>query len=444
MEKFVITGGKALHGEIVLGGAKNVALKVLVASLLTDEPIRIYNLPLLRDVFFMLEVLQGLGLTYTLDGHTVTIQNNGIKNTKVPLEVGARLRTSSMVVGPLLARYGEATIPNPGGCRLGARPIDRHMEALEHMGAQINYHSDDGYFYLKAKILTGTTITFPKNTHTGTETLILAAVLAKGKTVLRNAAEEVEIDELITLLNSMGAKIIRSAKREITIEGVSSLHGAQYFIQSDRNEEVTFAIAAAVTGGDIVIKSSRRSSLNAFLTVFRKSGGRYEEIDETTTRYLAGKEICATDIVTTPYPGFMTDWQAPWAVFMTQAKGTSMIHETVFESRFSYVGELKKMGAMIDFFDPPVDNPEKFYNFNWEDRVNGYHQGIKIHGPTDLHNAVLEINDLRAGATLVLAALIAKGESYVHGIEQIDRGYEELEIKLKSAGANIRRIKEEL
>lgn len=442
MEKFIINGGKALQGEVSLGGAKNVALKVLVAALLTDDPIRIHNLPLLRDVFYMLEVLEGLGLTYELNGHTVIIQNKGIKNTKVPLEVGARLRTSSMVVGPLLVRYGEATIPNPGGCRLGARPIDRHMEGLEHMGAHINYHSDDGYFYLKAEKLSGATFKFPKNTHTGTETLILAAVLARGTTILQNAAEEVEIDELITLLNRMGAKVKRTAKREIIIEGVSSLHGAEYTIESDRNEEVTFAIAAAVTKGNIIVKASRRVFLAAFLHSFRQAGGQIEEIDATTTRYSVNKEIRATNIETSPHPGFMTDWQAPWAIFMTQASGVSTIHETVFESRFSYVGELKKMGAMIDFFDPPVKNPQMFYNFNWEDRVNGYHQGIKIHGPTELHNAVLEIDDLRAGATLVLAALIAKGESYVHGVEQIDRGYEKLEEKLRALGANISRIKE--
>ena len=252
-----------------------------------------------------------------------------------------------------------------------------------------------------------------------------------------------EIDELIELLNHMGGKIRRETPREIVIDGVKSLHGVEYSIQSDRNEEVTFAVAAALTGGSITVHASRRDSLGAFLDVFRQAGGTYKEIDGSTTIYSIDKSIIATDIVTSPHPGFMTDWQAPWAVLMTQAIGVSSIHETVFESRFSYVSELKKMGAMIDFFDPTVKNPETFYNFNWSDRVDGYHQGIKIHGPTELHNAILNIDDLRAGATLVLAALIAKGESYIHGVEQIDRGYENMEKKLRRLGAQIRRIKEE-
>jgi UDP-N-acetylglucosamine 1-carboxyvinyltransferase len=444
MDTFVVTGGVPLVGEIAVGGAKNVALKVLVAALLTDEKLVIHNLPLLRDVFSMLDVLESLGVAHTLVGHTLTIQHKGDKMAAVPLEVGARLRTSSMVVGPLLARFGEAKIPNPGGCRLGARPIDRHVEGLKQMGAEIDYHSEDGYFYAKTKGLIGATIDFAKNTHTGTETLILAAVLAQGTTVLKNAAEEVEVDELITLLNSMGAKITRSKHREITVVGVSKLHGVEYTVMPDRNEEVTFAIAAAMTRGNIIVRNSQRHTLSVFLELFTQAGAKYEAIDETTTRYFCDTDIRPTEVVTLPHPGFMTDWQAPWAVFMTQAKGTSTIHETVFESRFSYVSELQKMGAVITFFDPPVDKPHEYYNFNWSDRVEGYHQAIRITGPAPLHNAVLEIDDLRAGATLVLAALVAKGESYIHGAEQVDRGYENIETRLKHIGAKITRIKEEV
>jgi len=443
MEKFIITGGTPLRGELTLTGAKNVALKVLSAALLTNEELILHNVPILTDVFAMLELLQTLGVHSRWDGHTVIIKNSGVKNTRVPLDIGARLRTSSMVVGPLLARYGEAIIPNPGGCRLGARPIDRHMDALTSMGAHILYHSDDGYFYLTAKKLTGATIQFVKNTHTGTETIILAAVLAKGTTILKNAAEEVEIDGLIELLTAMGARIFRSAPREITIEGVSSLHGAEYTVMPDRNEEVTFAIAAAMTGGEIVIRQSQRTELHAFLEKLSEAGATYEEIDETTTRYRCSVRPRATDVTTSIHPGFMTDWQAPWAVFMTQSKGISTIHETVFESRFSYVAELKKMGAAISFFGPNVSNPETFYNFNWKDHVNGYHQAIKITGPTTLHNAILEMTDLRAGATLVLAALVADGESYIHGIEQVDRGYENIDKRLKDLGAKIKRTKED-
>ena len=393
MDTFVITGGKPLNGEVTLGGAKNVALKVLIAAILTDEPLVIHNLPLIKDVFSLLEVLKSLGVTYTLDGSSLTIQNGHLTGHTVPLEAGARLRTSSMVLGPLLARFHEAKIPNPGGCRLGARPIDRHVEAIRAMGAKIEYNSKDGYFYAKADRLSGTTVEFPKNTHTGTETIILAAVLAKGKTVLKNAAEEVEVDELISLLNDMGAKIRRSSTREIIIEGVTSLHGATHTIMPDRNEEVTFAIAAAVTGGRIVVANSQRRTLGAFLDGFTKAGGKFEALGEKTAYWMEGLPK-PTNITTAPHPGFMTDWQAPWAVFMTKAVGSSTIHETVFENRFSYVAELEKMGATISFFAPFVGNPQAFYNFNWDDRIKGYHQAIKIDGPTKLHNAVVDIHDL--------------------------------------------------
>jgi UDP-N-acetylglucosamine 1-carboxyvinyltransferase len=443
MDKFIITGGTPLKGEITVTGAKNVALKILVASLLTDEEMVVHNVPLIRDVTLMLEVLEILGAVSRIRGHTIYVTHNHIHNAKVPLEVAARLRTSSMVLGPLLARYGLATTPNPGGCRLGARPIDRHIGALKDMGADIQYHSDDGYFYAKTELLHGATVRFPKNTHTGTETLILAAVLARGRTVLENAAEEPEIDDLIACLNQMGARIRRTAPRTIVIDGVRSVHGTEYSIMPDRNEEVTFAIGALMTCGDVTVRHSSRGQLGAFLDLYSKAGGKYEESGTTSTRYHADRSLNATDITTGPHPGFMTDWQAPWAVLMTQAHGISTIHETVFESRFSYVSELKKMGAQIEFFDPKVAGPEVFYNFNWADRVKGNYQGIKIEGPTPLHNAVLEINDLRAGATLILAALSAPGESVVHGIEQVDRGYEKIEERLAALGAHIQRVTEE-
>lgn len=443
MDKFIVNGGTPLTGEISVAGAKNVALKVLVASILTDEEMVIHNVPQIRDVFFMLEVLKVLGVESTVDGHTVRVIHKHIQDAKVPLEVGARLRASSMVMGPLLARYGSAVTPNPGGCRLGARPIDRHIDALKEMGADISYHSDDGYFYGKTKGLHGATVRFTKNTHTGTETLILAAALSRGQTVLENAAEEVEIDDLITCLTQMGAKIRRVEPRKIIIDGVSSLHGTEFTIMPDRNEEVTFAVAAVVTGGNILVKNSSRNNLSAFLSAFTKAGGHYQPVDVSTTRYLSDGVLRPVDIVTGAYPGFMTDWQAPWAVLMTQARGVSTIHETVFESRFSYVSELKKMGADINFYDPKVGDPETFYNFNWADRVPGFHQGIRITGPTRLHNAVLEINDLRAGATLVLAALSASGESIIHGVEQVDRGYEKIEERLRKLGARIERVKED-
>lgn len=443
MDKFIITGGIPLFGDVEVSGAKNVALKILIASLLTDEEIIIHNVPLIRDVFSLIDLLKSIGIRVTIEGHTVIVKNGNTHSTTVPLDLGARLRTSSMVLGPLLARYGEAKVPNPGGCRLGARPIDRHIEGLMAMGASITYHSDDGYFYAHADKLHGTKFTFAKNTHTGTETLILAAVLAQGQTILNNAAQEVEVDDLITMLTHMGAKIKRTQPRQITIEGVKKMHGAEYTTMPDRNEEVTYAIAAAITGGSITVHHSACGTLGEFLRVYEVSGGMWKRIDNTTTEYKGNRVVHPVNIETAPYPGFMTDWQAPWAVYMTQADGVSSIHETVFESRFSYVKELKKMGARIEFFDPTVSNPESFYNFNWNDRKEGYHQGIKISGRTPLHNAVLQIDDIRAGASLVLAALIAPGESYIHGVELLDRGYENIELRLTDLGAKIKRVKEE-
>ena len=443
MDTLIVHGGAPLRGEIAVAGAKNVALKAFASTILTDEEVVIQNVPLIADVHCMLDVLKSLGIQASIKDHTVQVRSSSLTSTSVPLDVGARLRTSSLVAGPLLARFGEARIPNPGGCRIGARPIDRHIRGLGEMGAEISYHPEDGYFYLRADTLHGAVIEFGKNTHTGTEALILAAVLAKGETVLKNAAAEVEVDDLISLLTTMGANIKRTKEREIVIQGVKELHGANYSLMPDRNEEVTFALAAAVTSGDLLVHHSRRVHLGAFLEAFSRAGGQYEVVDESTTRYRQVGPIKPTHIMTKPHPGFMTDWQAPWALYMTQANGISTIHETVFESRFSYVSELRKMGAHIEFFDPPVKNPETFYNFNWSDRRDKYHQGIRITGPTPLHDAVVEIDDLRAGATVLLAALTAFGTSYIRGVEQIDRGYENIEERFCKLGAPIERKKED-
>lgn len=443
MEKFIIRGGKPLKGEVRLQGAKNVALKMFVASLLTHESLVLHNVPKIKDVFSMLEILNLLGVHTEWSDHTVTLTytSNGV--TTVPLDVGARLRTSSLVLGPLLLMYGKADIPNPGGCRLGVRPIDRHIKAIEDMGASITYDSSDGFFHATSEQLLGTTVTFDKVTHTGTEAVMLAAVKAKGTTVINNAAQEIEIDDLMIVLNLMGGNVKRSKPDQIIIEGVTELSGATYSIMPDRNEEVTWAVAAAVTQGEITVHNSERSSLTSFLNPFIAAGGEVIEVDKNTTKYKASLPLRCIDIVTAPHPGFMTDWQAPWALLMTQAQGTSTVHETVFESRFSYVTHLQKMGAEIEFYEPAVDEPDKTYNFNWGDRIDGTYQGIRITGPVKLHNAVVEIDDIRAGATLILSALAAQGESYVYRVETVDRGYEEIEVRLRALGADIVREVEE-
>lgn len=441
MESFVISGGYSLGGEVEISGSKNVALKAIVAGLLTDGELTIENVPAISDLALMEEIAQGVGVKIERSPRVLKIKADNLCAAKVPLEMGARLRTSSMFIAPLLSRLGHAVIPNPGGCRIGARPIDRHMEGLVALGAKITY-GDDGYFRVSAKKLTGTNYKFGKNTNTGTETLILAATLAQGKTVLENAAQEPEVDDLIALLNRMGAKIKRGKPRQITIEGVKSLSGATYKIMADRNEAVTFAIAALVTQGEVFVKTAKAEFLQSFLEKLSEVGGGWEN-QNSGIRFFWKKPLKATNITTTPYPGFMTDWQAPWALLATQSEGDSIVHETIFENRFQYVHELQKMGAKIELFNPEVSEPEKFYNFNWSDNQSEYFHAARVSGPVLLHNGVLEISDLRAGATLVLAALAASGESYLLGVEHIDRGYEDFEKRLKVLGARIKRVKKD-
>lgn len=482
MKKYVIKGGNKLAGTVKAGGAKNVALKAAVAACLTDEEVIIENAPMLSDFHIMLDIIKELGGTVSISDHTVKIQLKEFKSDKISLEEAAQTRTASMFIAPLLARNGYAVIPNPGGCRIGARPIDRTIEGLKQMGTEIDYKSEDGFFHAKVhgdKIgsrpidrtikgleqmgadikynhddrtyhassehnegrLQGTTYHFDKNTHTGTETMIMAAVLANGTTELQNAAQEPEIDELILMLNSMGAKIKRTEPRVIEIEGVEKLHGTTFAIAPDRNEIVTFANAAIATQGDIVIEGAKKEGLEEFLEKLDEAGGGYE-IQENGIRFYYKQELKATNVETRPYPGFMTDWQAPWAILMTQAKGESVIHETVFESRFGYVSELQRMGAKITGFNPQVETPAEFYNFNIEDQKEGTYHAIKIEGPAKLHDAVVKISDLRAGATLVIAALVATGTSTIFGIELVHRGYEDFAGRLQKIGADISEVEE--
>lgn len=440
MEKLVITGGGKLAGEVRVSGAKNVAMKVILAGLLTDKKIVVRNIPLISSVFGTAEIVKKLGVKVNIGkDHTMSIQGSDRGSYNVPLELGGFYRTATMVLGPLLARHGKAIVPNPGGCRLGKRPIDRHIDGLKAMGAKVSYR--DGFFYAQTDRLHGMKYRFCKNTHTGTETLILAAVLAEGETVLENAAEEPEIDDLIRLLNIIGCKVKRIKPRTIVIKGVKKLSDGDHEIMSDRNEVVTFAIGAIASRGDIIVEGTQGKYLKAFLNKIDEIKGGWEPIDSNRTRFFFRNKLKATDIITAIYPGFMTDWQAPWALLMTQAHGISTVKETIYEDRFGYVSELRKMGAIIDFFNPQVSNPDKFYNFNWSDRNKNQKFAIRIHGPVDLHNAILEVSDLRAGATIVLAASIACGESVVMGAEHIDRGYEKIENRLRNLGVKIKRMK---
>jgi len=435
MKKYIVYGGKKLTGTLRVSGAKNVITKALIAACLTDEPVVLHNVPRISDVFLLLDIIRHIGGDVKFEGDTVEIHLKDIKNTDVPLDLGAKVRTATMFLAPLIARAGKADVPNPGGCRLGARPIDRHIAGLEKLGISIEYSSDDGYFHAEKKELHGSDIFFGKNSHTGTETILLASVLTPGVTTISNAAAEPEIDDLIKLLNQMGAKIERTAPREIKIEGVEKLSGTEFTISSDRNEFITFAILSALSGGDIHIKNGNFEDIKEFLNAFKKAGGKWVE-ENNGVRFFLGDQINPVDIVTNIHPGFMTDWQGPWAVLLTQAHGVSTIHETVYENRFAYVEELKKMGCKIEFFKPEVEDPNSFYNFDSEE-FDSLNQGIKIYGPSKIHNAVLTIADLRAGATLLLASLFAEGESVIYGIEHLERGYEMIESRLKSIGADI-------
>lgn len=440
MEKFLVFGGKKLKGRVKVSGSKNVAIKLPLASLLTDQELKISNVPLISSFYKTLDIVKMIGSEFKVSDHTLSIKTPKILSYTIPLEMGALVRTSTMTAGPLLARFGRAVVPDPGGCRLGTRPINRHIEGLEKMGAKIDYK--EGMFVASAPNgLKGANYTFEKNTHTGTETLILAAVLAKGITVLNNAAQEPEIDDLIYLLNKMGADIKRVKSRTVVINGVKNLNGAEFKVQPDRNELVTFACAAIATKGDVFIEYKDKINIKAFLKELEKANIPYEEKEDGFRFFYSGK-FKGTDVTTLPHPGFMTDWQSPWITLMTQAEGISTMHETIYENRFAVVSELNKMGADITLFNPKLKNPKKFYNFNWDDNKPEYFHAARITGPKKLHNAVLNISDLRAGATLIIAALIARGSCVLYGIEHIDRGYEDFDTRLQMLGANIKRFKE--
>jgi UDP-N-acetylglucosamine 1-carboxyvinyltransferase len=445
MEKIIINGGKKLTGSITVSGAKNVALKAMVAACLTDQEVTIKNVPLISDFKVMIEIIKELGGEVKIIDHTAKVRMKKFKKEKILLEEAAKIRTSAMFLAPLLVRMDKAIIPNPGGCRIGARPIDRTIKGLEKMGYSVSYETKDGFFYLKKRTdfkNKEIVYRFEKSTHTGTETLVMIGALSENtKITLENAAAEPEIDELINLLNQMGAKILRTEERKIVIQGVEKLTGTEFTIGPDRNEIVTLAIAAIITKGDILIRGAQNVDLSPFIQRLELAGGGVEK-QKDGIRFFYKGELVSVDVETSIYPGFMTDWQGPWAILMTQAKGTAIIHETVYENRFGYVNELKKMGANIILFNPEIKNPEEVYNFNLTDNNPSFFHAIKIQGPTRLHNAIVEVSDLRAGATLVLAGLSALGETVVFGVEHLYRGYEKLEERLESLGASIKKVKE--
>ena len=438
MNKFLITGGIPLRGEVSLCGAKNSGFKLMIAALYSDKPSTIRNFSKIGDVYSTAEIIQDLGGEVIFkDNHVLQVSSKNLQTQSVSESSGKLSRAATYFIGPLINRFKRVVIPVPGGCKIGKRPVDRHLDGLKALGAEVNIIN--GHYEITAQRLRGAEFTFPKNTHGGTDIMVIAAVGAVGKTVLHNAAQEPEVDDLIAFLNQMGARIQRIKPRTIVIEGVDSFNPAEYTVMSDRNEAVTFACAALATRGDIFVKKADPRMLNAFLEALDMVGGGYE-IKDDGIRFFYKGQLKAVNIATKPYPGFMTDWMALWSILMTQASGTSMVHETIFENRFAFVEELKKMGAKVEMFNPEVENPEGFYNFNIKDDSPDNFHAIKIYGPTKLLATKENIADLRAGASLILASLIAEGESELTGIEHVDRGYEDLDRRLCSLGAKIEKV----
>ena len=417
MDKFVISGGVALNGEIATSGSKNSALPALAAALLTEEPVTLRRIPRVRDIRTMQRLLVDIGTTTETGDDCVRLHTPRIVSPEAPYELVKTMRASSLVLGPLVARCGRARVSLPGGCAIGARPVNLHIFGLEQLGARI--HQSHGYIEAEAtEGLRGAIVHFDRITVTGTEDLLMAAVLAKGETVLRNAAREPEVVDLANLLIQMGAKIEGAGTSIIRVQGVERLHGAEHTIIPDRIEAGTFLIAAAITNGDVTVTQCEPEHVGALVSKLLQSGVEVTQPDSTSLRVRGGNHLRSVDLTTEEYPGFATDLQAQYMALMTQAEGIAMIVETIFENRFMHAQELARMGANI--------------------RLDGK-QAI-VAGPRMLTGAGVIASDLRASASLVLAALVAKGETVIDRVYHIDRGYERIEAKLAQAGAKIRRV----
>ncbi len=435
---YLIEGGIPLRGEVTLSGAKNAATKLMVASLLTEDRCIIHNAPLqLGDLMITENVVKALGAQVTHSGaHVASIQTPTITSHAVPIELGRKNRLAVLTAGPLLHRVGEAIIPEPGGDRIGPRPINFHIEGLQQMGAVLEARKGQYYFHTPSGGLRGATIDLPFPSVMATETLIIAATLAQGVTTIQNAAIEPEIIDLIKFLQKMGAIIEQRVDRKIVIEGVSRLHGAEHHVMYDRNEAVSLAIAAYLTHGDIRVVGADQGVLLTFLNSLYRVGLDFA-VDDHGIRFFGGDgPIKSIALETDVHPGFMTDWQQPFTVLLTQAQGMSVIHETIFDDRFAYTLDLNRMGADTGLYTKCLGE------LNCRFRERNFKHSCVVRGPTPVHATELTMPDVRAGASYILAALTAQGTSCVRGIEHIERGYENLDAKLRSLGAHITRVPE--
>ena len=417
MDKFCIHGGRPLEGEIAISGAKNSALPALAACLLTNEPVKLRRIPPVRDIGTMEKLLEYAGARIEMDDGLVTVCAEKLARPEAPYDLVKTMRASSLVLGPLVARTGRARVSMPGGCAIGARPINLHVAALEQLGATIT--QSHGYVEAQAPHgLKGTQVQFDRITVTGTEDVLMAAVLARGETVIQNAAREPEVQDLAALLIKMGARIEGAGTSTIRVTGVSKLHGTEHTIIADRIEAGTFLIAGAMTRGDLVISDCVPEHLDALANKMRQAGAEVSTVRPGGMRVHATRRLAAADITTEEYPGFATDLQAQYMAMMTLAGGISFITETIFENRFMHALELARMGANI--------------------RLEG-RQAI-VAGVEELTGAEVIASDLRASASLVLAGLVGRGETVIDRVYHIDRGYERIEEKLARAGARIERV----
>ncbi|MDT8383355.1 MAG: UDP-N-acetylglucosamine 1-carboxyvinyltransferase [Gammaproteobacteria bacterium] len=417
MDKLIITGGAVLDGTIRISGAKNAALPMLCATLMADGPMTIGNVPHLQDVTTTMELLGAMGVNLVIDEKLAIETDTSTMTTySAPYELVKTMRASILVLGPLLARFGQAEVSLPGGCAIGARPVNLHIQGLQAMGAEITV--ENGYIKARAKRLKGATIVLDIVTVTGTENLMMAASLAEGTTLLENAAREPEVVDLANCLNKMGARITGAGTSTITIEGVERLNGVRYDVLPDRIETGTYLVAAAITGGRILVKDTCPATLDAVLAKLREAGAQIETGPDWISLDMQGRRPQAVDVHTAPYPAFPTDMQAQFTALNAVAEGVSTITETVFENRFMHMQELERMGAKV--------------------RLEG--NTAIITGREGLTGAPVMATDLRASASLVLAGLVARGDTEVHRIYHIDRGYERIEEKLQQLGATIRRV----
>ncbi|HUX08482.1 MAG TPA: UDP-N-acetylglucosamine 1-carboxyvinyltransferase [Acidobacteriota bacterium] len=416
MDRFLIHGGKKLSGSVGVSGAKNAALPQMAAALLTAEPVVLKNVPDLRDIDSMILLLEHLGAEVRRDGQSLEIRAAELNGCDAPYDIVRKMRASVVVLGPLLARAGKTRVSQPGGCAIGARPIDLHISAMQHLGADVRL--EHGYIVAEAERLVGGEIMFDKVTVTGTENAMMAAVLARGQTNLLNCAMEPEVVDLGRLLQKMGAGIEGLGTPTIRVEGVESLRGAEHGIAPDRIEAATYVVAGLITGGEVEVTDCDPQIMRSVLDKLIDCGARLEiESNSVTTR---PSQIFSQDVRTSPYPGFPTDMQAQYIALMTQAQGSAVVTENIFENRFMHIPELNRMGADI--------------------QVDG--KSAVVRGPTPLSGVRVMATDLRASASLVLAALVAEGSTSVNRVYHIDRGYSHIVRKLRALGADIERIKE--